>query len=382
MEAKLVVVAHLDHTDERGGAQLALARMIMGNSNWDPRLFVPPRKLDGRGAFDNIGIEALVEVGISQPPGAVSGSSLRKIDLFGRLLLHSLAVRANRLFRSSDVVHANTSRAALIGLIACVGSRRRLIVHLRDAFEKEALGEFNANLLALALSRAAGVVANSNFTMRTAAEHIGLSALAVVIPSPIGLTTPRLITPPGAVVTRIGMLARIADFKGQDLLIRAFADVFRDSTVVLELAGSPAFGTEDHLAYLKRLAAELGVASQVRFLGHIVDVWSLIDTWDICVSASLRHEGMGQNVLQYLAAGRPTIAPSSGGPADWIEHDRTGLLVELGSQGELSAALGRLASDGDLRRRLSQTLADERPVPTDGDIRNQFQTFFNAVNTR
>lgn len=375
----MIVVAHLDHTDECGGAELALARLTRHNPGWSPHIFIPPRRRNCKGAFDEVASEVVVEVGVRQPPGAVTSSFPGRLYLFVRLLQYSLAVRANAQFRKSDVVHANTSRAALIGLVACIASNRRLVIHLRDSLKADALGALNAKLLACAVSRASGVVANSHYTLQTATSHIRPGAVVAVIPSPVGLTEPRAVVPPKPNVTRIGMLARIADWKGQHLLIRAFADGFRATEVTLELAGSAAFGTEHHLEHLKRLAAELGVATQVKFLGHVSDVWPLLDTWDICVHASVRDEPLGQNILQYLAACRPTVASNAGGPAEWIDDENTGLLFEAGCGSELSATLTRLAFDFDLRRRLSQALADKRPVPTDEEIRKQFGGFLETA---
>ncbi|MGV0871972.1 glycosyltransferase [Mycolicibacterium sp. XJ879] len=229
------------------------------------------------------------------------------------------------------------------------------------------------------VSQAAGVIANSEYTLQTAAPHIRPGVPAQVIASPIGLAHHRPTRQIDERVKVIGMLARIQEWKGQELLMRAFADTFRGSSISLELAGSPAFGQENYLAYLRKLGYELGVGSQIKFLGHISEIWPLLDSWDICVHASLHTEPLGQNVLQYLAACRPTVAANAGGPAEWIEHGKTGLLYEPADQAALSATLSRLVKDNALRNRLSAELMRRRPVPSDSEVRRIYWNFFSSL---
>ena len=87
----------------------------------------------------------------------------------------------------------------------------------------------------------------------------------------------------------------------------------------------------------------------------------MLSRWDIAVQASLRPEPLGQNVLQYLAAGLPTIVADEGGPAEWIEDEVNGIRVAPRDARALSAALRRLAGDSDLRARIAAA-ASGRPV--------------------
>lgn len=375
----MITVAHLDHTAEPGGAELALARLVETDPGWVSRVFIPPPTRVGRGAFDGLPAEVVSRLGLRQPAGAIDSGLLGQLGLLARVLCQAIVLRANRTFRASQVVHANTSRAAIIGWLACVGSQRRLVVHLRDAIDVEALGSRNARMLTLVLSRSDGVIANSEYTLRTAVPYLKPGTVARVIPSPTGLTKQRRAEPVKEKVSAIGMLARITEWKGQELVIRAFADAHRGSSIMLELAGSPAFGQDEYLRRLRLLVLELGIGDQVRFLGHVSDIWTLLDSWDICVHASLHSEPLGQNVLQYLAACRPTIAANAGGPVEWIKHDETGLLFEPGSQEGLRSALARLVLDAELRSSFGAALARERPVPTDADVRQMHGEIFESV---
>ena len=91
-----------------------------------------------------------------------------------------------------------------------------------------------------------------------------------VIPAPIPMPSqPASVRP---TVERIGMVGRIAPWKGQDVFLRAFAQAFPDSTVRAVLIGNAMFGEEDFENELHGLVSELGIADRVDFLGFRRDV--------------------------------------------------------------------------------------------------------------
>ncbi|PQE00503.1 hypothetical protein CYL16_12930 [Mycobacterium sp. EPG1] len=318
-------------------------------------------------------------VGLLQPAGAIEANFKSRINLLSRVVGQAIALRANRSFREVQLVHANTSRAALIGLLSCVASHRKLVLHLRDSVDPAALGSLNSRLLGVAISRSDGVIANSAYTLRSANGYIRPGTPCTVIPSPIGLVENRIAVPVKQTTNTVGMLARITPWKGQDLLIRAFARAFRGTNITLELAGSADFGNRHYLDSLRKLVNDVQIERQVRFLGHVTNIWPLLDSWDICVHASTRSEPLGQNVLQYLAACRPTIAADSGGPKEWITDGVNGALFGEGDEIALSDKLVKLANDYRLREALSSTLRDQRPVPADSELTAMLDEFFKDV---
>jgi len=341
-------------------------------------VFVP--KGDGVGIYAQLPSEQVIAVGVRQPPGASGRATpLGRMALIARIVAQGVALRVRRSFRGAEVVHANTSRAALIGWIATAGSRRRLIVHLRDEVSADSIGKFGFRGIKFVLGRADGVIANSAFTLSTAASFLPEHSPRAVIASSIGLDRHREPIQVRPQVLTIGMLARLSDWKGQGLLIEAFAKAFRGTGIVLELAGSPAFGNEQFLVELQALAHQLGVGTQVRFLGHVEDIWTLLTTWDIGVQASTRPEPLGQNVLQYLAVCLPTIAADIGGPTEWIVDGHNGLLFSSGDSDSLSDALKRLVADAELRTSIHGHLERQRPVPLDGQIQERYSEFFYGV---
>jgi phosphatidylinositol alpha-1,6-mannosyltransferase len=70
-------------------------------------------------------------------------------------------------------------------------------------------------------------------------------------------------------------------------------------------------------------------------------------------------EGFGIVFVEAALAGRPSIAGRSGGTADAVVDEVTGLVVDTERPGELTGALRRLLGDADLRRRFGRA-ADAR----------------------
>ncbi|WP_104044895.1 glycosyltransferase family 4 protein [Arthrobacter sp. ZGTC412] len=366
-------VLHLDHSVEAGGAELALVRLVNEADGWDPIVLLPQQPGDSVGVFNGLHDDiAMEKLGPTQRPGVSAKTALRGLlDFSGQILGQALAVRRSQAFKSADVIHANTSRSSLYGAIACLGSNKKLVLHLRDHVSKESLGR--VGLLAfrhVALRRADGLIGNSKSTLATATHALGRRQIrSTVIPSSIGKVRVD-ISPEVSEVNplRIGMVARIDPWKGQSLLIQAFALAFPKGNEQLFFAGGCLFGHEDYLAALKSEVISLGLQERVHFLGHVDEISALIPRWDVCVQASTRPEPLGQNVLQYLAAGRAVIASNEGGPAEWVRNSENGLLFEPRNQHSLAGALQMLASDRGLLRRLQQAAVATPGLMSDSEI--------------
>lgn len=105
-------------------------------------------------------------------------------------------------------------------------------------------------------------------------------------------------------------------------------------------------------AKLKGLAAALGVASRVRFLGWRTDASALYRTADVCVFPS-RYEPLGNVVIQAWAHGLPIVAAESQGPRALIHDGADGLLVPIDDAEALAGGVRRLLDDPKLRGRLA-----------------------------
>lgn len=152
----------------------------------------------------------------------------------------------------------------------------------------------------------------------------------------------------GALV--LSMIANLHRYKGHADLLHALAlvhDRLPPGWVLLAVGRD----VDGNLAVLERLAEELGLSRNVRFLGERLDVPLILSAADIHVSAS-HHEGFPNNTLEAMCAGLPIIATAVGGVPEQIADGKTGFLVRARNPAGLAAAIERLAGRPELRAQL------------------------------
>jgi glycosyltransferase involved in cell wall biosynthesis len=142
----------------------------------------------------------------------------------------------------------------------------------------------------------------------------------------------------------VGCASRLANGKGVDDLLRAFARLPADR-IVLRIAG-----TGPELPHLMELARTLEIMDRVDFLGELGDVSSFWDKCDVAVVPSNQWiESFGMTAVEAMASGLPVVGTRNGGLCSVIEHDVTGSLVYPGDVDGLAEALRRYIKSPDLR---------------------------------
>jgi glycosyltransferase involved in cell wall biosynthesis len=372
-------VLHLSHASEPGGAELALVRLLARSRRWSAGLCAPP----GGDAFAGLARHGVtLEQNLPKLPtgGTRSRDPLLAARYVAALLACARVVRRSPLLRDADLLHANTAAAAIFGALAGRGTGVPLVVHVRDLVSPESLGRFGFSAFTrIALPRAAGVIANSQATLRSVEPWLAPRVPRTVLQSPVGVTRPVAGTRAGGAVRRVGMLGRLQHWKGQHVFLHAFAQAFTHGDVRAYLGGAPLFGETAYADELRELAARLGIAERVTFLGHVDDVGEFLDSVDVLVHASIRPEPMGQAVIQGLVRGKPVIATEGGGPGEWIRTGVNGLLVAPDEPVALAAALRLLADSAELRSGIAAAAAQTPGVLDDDECVAAHEAFFREV---
>jgi glycosyltransferase involved in cell wall biosynthesis len=154
-----------------------------------------------------------------------------------------------------------------------------------------------------------------------------------------------------------GLVARYDTWKGHAVFLDAAARIKQERPDVrFVIVGGSLNG--EQLPHVERYRdgvlakrKQLGLEQAVAVLGHRDDVPSVLAGLDVLVCPS-DHEPFGMIVLEALAAGTPVVASDSGGPAEILEHGRSGLLFPTGSPAHLADAVLRILDDPGLRQRL------------------------------
>jgi glycosyltransferase involved in cell wall biosynthesis len=192
---------------------------------------------------------------------------------------------------------------------------------------------------------ASAVIANSR-GLRDLALAFDSSIEIPIIPNGVDVSQypagDRAWSPP-----RLLSVGRIVHQKGLDLGLRALAGL-KDLDWEWRIAGDG-----PQVESLQSLAAELGIAERIAFLGwqsrEELAKWYHQSNLFLFPS---RHEGMPNAVLEAMAGGLPVIATRIAGNEELVLDGGTGLLVPTESVDNLREALRKLLSNPTLRQRM------------------------------
>lgn len=220
------------------------------------------------------------------------------------------------------------------------------------------------------LSGAGILVTNSGFTRELTLRTLAGLDLPVVpdrvVTVPLG-TDPRRFTPevdPGPAHERFGIgpgrwlltVARLTPHKGIDTGLRVLAKLAPRYPDLGYLVA----GRGEDTARLVALAAELGVADRVRWLGAVGDelLPSLFRNATIYLGLSRRDgnevEGFGISMVEASGSGIPVVGGRSGGVPDAVRDGETGVLVDPDSPDEAAVVIAQLLDDTHGAHRLGE----------------------------
>jgi glycosyltransferase involved in cell wall biosynthesis len=168
------------------------------------------------------------------------------------------------------------------------------------------------------------------------------------------------------------MAARFTPAKGQDLALRALAQVGdQEWTLVLAGATDNAYATQ-----MRQLAQALGIAHRVRFVGHRDDLADIYGCTDIVLAPS-RREALSLTLLEAASFGIPVVASDVGGIGEAVEHAVTGILVPSEDVELLAQQIRRLLQDGQLRKEMGAAAREryERLFNLDAMLRATTQVY-------
>ena len=147
-------------------------------------------------------------------------------------------------------------------------------------------------------------------------------------------------------------VTRYTDQKRVEDLVRAFHWVTREErSARLELYGSGPL--EENI---RALVAELGLERQV-ILNNPISQDQLRKVYNRAAMVVLNseNEGFGLALSEAMLCGAAVIGADSGGIRDIIEHDKRGLLVEVGNITKLAEAILALLKNKQYRGKLART---------------------------
>ncbi len=133
----------------------------------------------------------------------------------------------------------------------------------------------------------------------------------------------------------MGGLDQAHDFKGVDVLLRAFAKLSGIAQLIVA-------GDGDRRPFYESLARDLKIADRVTFLGRVSDeeLPNVYRSADVHVLPSINGgEAFGLVTLEAAASGLPSVVSDLPGVRTLVEKGRTGYLAKLGNVDHLAEQL-------------------------------------------
>lgn len=149
----------------------------------------------------------------------------------------------------------------------------------------------------------------------------------------------------------VGAVGNIRPAKSYEMLLLAAAALAQVSSRYKVLIAGQGNGE----LYQRLLAQrrELGLENTVFFLGFQGDIPKLLNNFDIFVLSS-STEGFSIATIEAMACELPVIATRCGGPEEIIRHEEDGVLIDVGDNKQLAAAIQRVCEDQPFRRKLAK----------------------------
>ena len=217
-----------------------------------------------------------------------------------------VAWRLSRSMASIDVLYATFGDHKLFIGYFCkliLGKPLVVTIHAYELYQNP-----NPPLFVEALRHCDQIITVTQHNRRWLAEHFQIDPAAVeVVRLSVDLADYR---PAARFVVLI--VAFFAERKGHEILLRAVKEL-ADESIEVWVVGDE--GPEDRAVHVKRLAAELGVASQVAFFGKLSGaalkaVYRACDV--VCLPCRFDANGVGEGfptvIIEAMALGKPVIA--------------------------------------------------------------------------
>jgi glycosyltransferase involved in cell wall biosynthesis len=362
-------ILFLDQSGELGGAELCLADIAEFSGERSAALLFQDGPFAELLRARNIAVHI-----VTLPKMAVRVDKAASLFAYlpATLGMVMLIFRGLRIAKDFDLLYANTAKALIVGAVLAFVLRKKFCFHLHDILSADHFSAINRCLIVSLANRAEAVVANSLATAEAFQSNGGRKDLVRVIPNGFEISRFRTTlrkrscelpggVPPGD-FPLVGLFGRITRWKGQDVLIKALADLPGVHGLIV---GEALFTAEDGAfrAEISNLATDLGVADRIHFVGFCRDIVPLLFRVDLVVHCSTLPEPFGRVIVEAMLAGRPVVAAKAGGALEIVKDHETGLLVEPSDSHALAGAIHQLLGNPRLATTLSESAkrdAEER----------------------
>lgn len=339
VERRRPTLLFVDHASALGGAEHSLLGLMteLHRRKWRIHLICAPGELAVQAQNANIDTHTL------------DFPRLRRSHRF----LFDLLKTARTLSRlidqcQADIIHSNTTRAAIYASLAAKMSHHPHIWHKRDFWLDESVprhASFDTWGKKAICGASRKIITNS----RATAEHMPCGQKKInIIHNGIHLQRYRPEIDARAFrrqwdipddVSVVGMVGRLRPIKGQAQFLQMAAQIraVRPDVHFLIVGGVIFQAEDDYKQRLSKQVADLDLKDAVTFTGHIENIPLALAAMDVFVNPG-EPEAFGLVNIEAMAMGKPVVAFAHGALPEIVTPE-TGILVPPGDLDALSEAV-------------------------------------------
>lgn len=154
----------------------------------------------------------------------------------------------------------------------------------------------------------------------------------------------------------IGVVGAFVPWHGIDFLVTSVQNILKErkDTKILLVGDGPVRSQID------TLVKGLKLQDHVKFTGFVPssDVPKYISCMDICIMPDSNEHGSPIKIFEYMAMGKPVIAPRYGPIEEIIQDDKTGILFTPRDKTGLCNAIQRLLNNSELKNKIETSARD------------------------
>jgi glycosyltransferase involved in cell wall biosynthesis len=276
-----------------------------------------------------------------------------------------------------DVVLTNSMKAHIVGSLAARLAGLRCINYIHDMVEGRALTLLRLMSRWCAVERltCSKLVKTNVCLPRTTVVYaaIDVDAFAEL---PDRAEARRALGLPEGDITVVGLVGRIARWKGQDKFLRIAADILDWQNAHFCIIGSPLFGCdEDYVEQLHADAKHLGLGSRLTFVPWQENMQNVYAALDVACNCSER-EPFGRTSLEALASGVPIVCFDDAGVCEIFAQGNGGMQVPAGNEAAFASTVGAYLAQP---RQLAAARVRARATARAMDVSRAYAVFANAI---
>lgn len=156
-------------------------------------------------------------------------------------------------------------------------------------------------------------------------------------------------------ITLLGVIGNIKEWKGQETIVRAMADIIKlyPDTACL-LVGDTAVNDMYYKTHLQKLITQLGLEDNIIFTGYTKNVANYLNVLQLVVHTSVDPEPFGRVLIEAMSMKKPVLGTRAGAVPEVIDEGITGYTFSPGDHLTLSKLIIELLANPEIARSMGE----------------------------